>query len=91
MLKLYDEARADYAKQTEAAEQFAGSKDQGTKGPKDQGPKGLKDQEPKGPKDGDTKSQKSEIRNLKSEIPELAAWTAVGNVLLNLDETLMRP
>jgi hypothetical protein len=22
---------------------------------------------------------------------ELAAWTAVGNVLLNLDETLMRP
>ena len=91
LLKLYDEARADYAKQTEAAEQFAGSKDQGTKGPKDQGPKGLKDQEPKGPKDGDTKSQKSEIRNLKSEIPELAAWTAVGNVLLNLDETLMRP
>jgi hypothetical protein len=26
-----------------------------------------------------------------SEITELAAWTAVGNVLLNLDETLMRP
>ena len=22
---------------------------------------------------------------------QLAAWTAVGNVLLNLDETLMRP
>jgi hypothetical protein len=27
----------------------------------------------------------------KSEVAELAAWTAVGNVLLNLDETLMRP
>jgi Protein of unknown function (DUF1553). len=27
----------------------------------------------------------------KSDIAELAAWTAVGNVLLNLDETLMRP
>jgi hypothetical protein len=26
-----------------------------------------------------------------SEIADLAAWTAVGNVLLNLDETLMRP
>jgi hypothetical protein len=28
---------------------------------------------------------------LKIEITDLAAWTAVGNVLLNLDETLMRP
>jgi mono/diheme cytochrome c family protein len=27
----------------------------------------------------------------KGEIAELAAWTAIGNVLLNLDETLMRP
>jgi hypothetical protein len=27
----------------------------------------------------------------KTEITDLAAWTAVGNVLLNLDETLMRP
>jgi hypothetical protein len=27
----------------------------------------------------------------KIEITDLAAWTAVGNVLLNLDETLMRP
>jgi hypothetical protein len=27
----------------------------------------------------------------KSDVAELAAWTAVGNVLLNLDETLMRP
>jgi hypothetical protein len=26
-----------------------------------------------------------------SDLPDLAAWTAVGNVLLNLDETLMRP
>ena len=25
------------------------------------------------------------------EVADLAAWTAVGNVLLNLDETLMRP
>jgi len=27
----------------------------------------------------------------KTEITDLAAWTVVGNVLLNLDETLMRP
>ena len=27
----------------------------------------------------------------KSDVANLAAWTAVGNVLLNLDETLMRP
>jgi hypothetical protein len=27
----------------------------------------------------------------KKELADLAAWTAVGNVLLNLDETLMRP
>ena len=27
----------------------------------------------------------------KNDVAELAAWTAVGNVLLNLDETLMRP
>jgi hypothetical protein len=27
----------------------------------------------------------------KSDVAEFAAWTAVGNVLLNLDETLMRP
>ena len=27
----------------------------------------------------------------KSDIANLAAWTVVGNVLLNLDETLMRP
>ncbi|HSU57089.1 MAG TPA: DUF1553 domain-containing protein, partial [Candidatus Dormibacteraeota bacterium] len=27
----------------------------------------------------------------KTASPDLAAWTAVGNVLLNLDETLMRP
>jgi hypothetical protein len=26
-----------------------------------------------------------------NEVANLAAWTAVGNVLLNLDETLMRP
>jgi hypothetical protein len=26
-----------------------------------------------------------------ADLPALAAWTAVGNVLLNLDETLMRP
>ena len=25
------------------------------------------------------------------DVIDLAAWTAVGNVLLNLDETLMRP
>ena len=25
-----------------------------------------------------------------ADIAELAAWTVVGNVLLNLDETLMR-
>jgi hypothetical protein len=24
-------------------------------------------------------------------VPDLAAWTAVANVLLNLDETLMKP
>jgi hypothetical protein len=27
----------------------------------------------------------------KMDIVELAAWTTVGNVLLNLDEMLMRP
>ena len=31
------------------------------------------------------------VTTQKNDIADLAAWTAVGNVLLNLDETLMRP
>src|SRR5205814_2374727 len=72
LIKLYEAARADYAKQTEAAEQFAGSKEPRTKGPQANG----------------TAAQQSRITNDAPRstlhappLPDLAAWTTVGNVL----------
>ena len=59
LLRFYDDARAQYAKDVEKAKQMATN-------PLGAAPKEI-------------------------NIVELAAWTAVGNVLLNLDEMLMRP
>jgi hypothetical protein len=59
LVKLYDEAREDYAKDQENAKKFA--------------------TDPLGP----------DYTGI--DVASLAALTAVGNVLLNLDETLMRP
>ena len=89
LMKLYEEARVNYAKRPDAAEQFASS---------------VQDQPTNEPKDQETKAPETEITNhaprstlhappsrLHAALPDLAAWTAVANVLLNLDETLMRP
>src|SRR5207253_8647114 len=42
----------------------------------------------------DTQARKMAGTSVKSEskdVADLAAWAAVGNILLNLDETLMKP
>jgi hypothetical protein len=78
LLKLYEQARADYVANPNLAEQVTASPTSSN----------TLSKAASGKTDGQSGRQ-----SLKASpaIADLAAWTALANVLLNLDETLMRP
>jgi hypothetical protein len=85
LLNLYEAARADYAKQPDVAEQFATGQSSATNSPS-RAESGDENQKSKNAPRSTLHAPPSSVAG-----PDLAAWTAVANVLLNLDETLMRP
>jgi hypothetical protein len=82
LVKLYEAARADFAKTPEKARLMGtGNGERRT----ENGEWRTEDRRQK----TEDRGQGTEGRG--ADAVELAAWTTVGNVLLNLDETLMRP
>jgi hypothetical protein len=80
LLKLYEQARADYVANPNLAEQVTASPTLSTTSSK-AAPSTT---------DGERDRQSGQP-SVKASMADLAAWTALANVLLNLDETLMRP
>jgi hypothetical protein len=95
LVKLYESARAGFAKTPEEARLMAGEGKQGTENAEGRMENGEQRTGDRGQGTED-REQRSEGRgqnqkNSGKDAVELAAWTTVGNVLLNLDETLMKP
>jgi len=92
LVTFYDQAKADYAAKPDKAKEIAGPMPESVVG--------------RAPTRADEGANPAPVRRLagtlappadraetasEDEIAARAAWTAVGNVMLNLDETLMRP